>query len=198
MILALDRKRNPRRTNRQETGVRAFEWTSGTSGETILRYDDPLGEIGIASPEFQWVRGHFAFPVIGGPAGPRNSPIAGHFGKEDLNMSKALAWYCGIFAVYGVVGIAIDGFEGQTTVYALVEIIVWFALAVGLYMRYRVARLAGLVVCAVGVGGAILVWLLTGRQMHFFLLLVPVFGIPLVFPLHPKSCTEFVRPLRGP
>ena len=48
-----DGERNPRRRNRQKTGVECFEWTSRTCGETMFSYEEPLGKTGRASPDFR-------------------------------------------------------------------------------------------------------------------------------------------------
>ena len=129
--------------------------------------------------------------------GRRVRLVVRHSAQEGLIMSRAVAWYFAIFAASSAVRVAAGGFEGPLTGYDVAPIIVLLALAVGLYKRYRVARLAAIVVCALEVGVMMFMWLLSGCQDLVFLLLVAMAGLPLAGLLHPKSRIECVRRFRS-
>lgn len=112
-------------------------------------------------------------------------------------MSRAVAWYFGILAAFSGAGVAVSGFEGSQAGYALAQILVWVALAVGLYKRYRVARMAAIVVCILGASIAMVASLLSGGLDPIFLLIVAVHGVPLLALLHPRSRIECVRRIRS-
>jgi hypothetical protein len=108
-------------------------------------------------------------------------------------MNKALAFYFGIIAVYDAFGL--NWSNASTVVYALPLLVVWLALALGLYRRYRFARVAAVGVCVMLVGVCIVSWFTAGFP-YFILIGGALFGLPLVGLLHPRARTEFARPLR--
>ena len=117
-------------------------------------------------------------------------------GVVSMSMSKALAWYFAISGVCQVPG-ASSG-PSDTRVYAIVGMVVWFTLAVGLYRRYRAARIAAVGVCTLMAGIGIIVWFLSGFQVPLSLIGTIIFGFPLVGLLHPRARAECVRSFRIP
>ena len=114
----------------------------------------------------------------------------------SMSMSKALAWYFAMFGIYQVVGASLGPFDGRETVYEVVGIMVWFALAVGLYKRYRAARIAAVGVCILMAGTGVILWFISGSQHYLLLIGAIAFGVPIVGLLHPRARTEFVRSFR--
>ena len=113
--------------------------------------------------------------------------------QERLTMSRALTVYFVFIGVVDTVGAWLDWLAGGITACRAVSIAVWFALAAGLYGKYRAARIAGIGICTIAAGAGIIWWLASGFQHYLFLLAAIVFGLPLVGLLHPKARTEFVR-----
>lgn len=112
-------------------------------------------------------------------------------------MSKALAFYFAMMGIYQAVGTSSGPFAGRIEmVLEVVGVVVWFVLAVGLYRRYRAARMVAILVCTVMACTGIILWLISGFQQHFLLMGAIVFGLPLVGLLHPRARTECVRSLR--
>ena len=113
-------------------------------------------------------------------------------------MSKALAFYFAMLGIHQVIEASSGPFDGSETVYEVVSIVVWFALAVGLYKRYRAVRIAAVAICTVMASIGIILCFTSGFQQYFLLIGTIAFGLPLVGLLHPRARTEFVRSFRIP
>jgi len=112
-------------------------------------------------------------------------------------MSRALAFYFAMMGIYQAVGTSSDLSTGRVgVVLEVVGVVVWLVLAVGLYRRYRAARMVAILVCTVNACTGIILWFISGFQHHLLLLGAIVFGLPLVGLLHPRARSECVRSLR--
>ena len=112
-------------------------------------------------------------------------------------MSKGLTWYFMLFGVSQAVGAWHDWSAGYPIVYALVGMAACLGLAVGMYGKYRLARIAGICICTIMTGMAVLFWCESAFQQYLHLLGAVIFGLPLIALLHPKARAEFTRKVRA-